>query len=117
MGSASTAVWTSSSTGNPSDTWQPAARAAAAKPWVAPAASVRTSTRGEPGWPGRAAAGRQRHLQDLHVIDGGVGPGVARTEQTGQRLPTGHVRAVQVGQQRMEPKRLLPGLGRILLLR
>lgn len=50
----------------------------------------------------------QCHRQDLDVVGGGVGPGLAGTQQAGQCLPTGDIGTVEVGQQRMEPEGLLP---------
>ena len=58
----------------------------------------------------------QRHVQHPDVIGGGVGAGVARTQQPRQRLPTGHVGTVQEAEQGMEPEGLLPGRGGVLLL-
>ena len=46
---------------------------------------------------------RQRQLGDLDQVGGGVGGGVAGSQHAGQRL-TGPIGAVQIGQQRMEPK-------------
>ena len=50
------------------------------------------------------------------VVGGGVGARVAGPQQTGQRLPTGHLGSVQEAEQGVEPERLLPGRGSVLLL-
>ena len=48
-----------------------------------------------------------------HVIGGGPGPGVARSQHPGQRFTGG----VEIGQQRMEPEPALPRRRRLLLVR
>lgn len=53
----STASQTRASTGNPKENPTPRSRQAAAKRWVAPAVSERTTTAGAPGSPGRHPAG------------------------------------------------------------
>ena len=55
----------------------------------------------------------QRHGQQLDMISGGVGPGVAGTQDPRQ----GFVGGVQEREQRMEPEPLLVVRGRALLLR
>ena len=55
---------------------------------------------------------RQRLVEHGDVVGGGVRPGVARAQQPGQRFAGG----VEEAQQRVVAERLLPGLGRRLLL-
>jgi hypothetical protein len=58
----------------------------------------------------------ERQVDHVDVILGGVGAGVARPQQTGERL-AGAIATVQVRQQRIEPEAALGGPGRTLLWR
>jgi hypothetical protein len=58
---------------------------------------------------------RQGQLDDVDVVSGGVGAGIARPQDPAQGL-AGAVTAVQVGQQRVEAKAALVGPGRALLV-
>src|SRR5215204_7155682 len=64
------------------------------------------------GLPGQLG---ERQVDHLHLIGGGVGRGVARPQDRGQRL-AGAVAAVQPGRQRMEPEPTLVGPGSALLV-
>jgi hypothetical protein len=57
---------------------------------------------------------RQGQVDQFDQVLAAAGGGVARSQQAGQRLP-GRSPAVQVGQQRMKPERLLVGARRALL--
>jgi len=50
------------------------------------------------------------------VVGGGVGAGVARAQQPGQRFAASDLGAVQKRQQRVVTPRLLPGRGRLLFV-
>jgi hypothetical protein len=58
---------------------------------------------------------RQREIDQLDQVAGGAGRGVARPQDPGQRLTRG-LAAVQVGQQRREPKGGLVGARRAFLV-
>ena len=51
------------------------------------------------------------------MVGGGIRSGVPRAQQPGEGFPAGDLRPVQVGEQRMKTVGLLPGLGRVGLLR
>ena len=55
----------------------------------------------------------QRSIQDVDVVGGGTRPGVARSQQPGQRLTGG----VQIRHQRVEPEPVLIGRRRVLFIR
>ena len=55
----------------------------------------------------------QRSIQDVDMIGGGARPGVARSQQPGQRLTGG----VQIRHQRVEPEPALIGRRRVLFIR
>jgi hypothetical protein len=57
----------------------------------------------------------ERQVEDLDVVGGGVGTGVARPQAAGQGL-AGAVAAVQVAHQRVEAEAVLVGPGRALLV-
>ena len=67
---------------------------------------------------GRACSGSAAKARSstVDVVGGGVGARVPGPQQTGQRLPAGHLGTVQEAQQRVEPERLLPGRRSVLLL-
>lgn len=56
---------------------------------------------------------RQRGVEHLDVVSGGVGAGVARAQQPGQRLPGAARTVIGISQQRVEPE----GPGRGLFFR
>jgi hypothetical protein len=66
--------------------------------------------------PGIGGHCRQRRIEHRDVIGRGVRPGVTRAQQPGQGFATGDLRTVQKRQQRMKTTRLLPRLGRVLLV-
>ena len=67
-------------------------------------------------WPEGRRQRLQRPLQHDDVVGGGIGAGVARAQQPGQRFAAGDLGAVQEHQQRVVTPRLLPGRGRLLLI-
>ena len=91
-----------------------------ANSFVAPAASVRTSTGARP-WVSRARSARgdlrQRGVEHGEVIGCGVRAGPPRAQQLGHRLPAAAGAVIDEPEQRMEPEALLPGPTRLLLLR
>jgi hypothetical protein len=59
---------------------------------------------------------RQRMVQDGDVVGGGVRPGAAAAQQSGQGFTPGDLGAVEEGQQRMVTEGLLPGRRRQLFV-
>lgn len=55
-------------------------------------------------------------IQDDEVVGSGIRTGVASSEQSRDWFSSAAVTVVAEHQQRMEPERLLPRLGRVLLL-
>ena len=116
--SVSTAACTRASTGRPKENPTPALRHAAAKVWGRRrnhSAPESVAPRDRAGPDGRGRQRLQRPPQHGDVVGGGVGAGVARSQQPGQRFPAGDLGAVQKHQQRVMAPGLLPGRGRFLL--
>ena len=69
---------------------------------------------------GRAAAAgiwASAASSTTHVVGGGVRAGLARAQQLGHRLPAAAGAVIDEPEQRVEPESLLPGPGRVLLVR
>jgi hypothetical protein len=67
-------------------------------------------------WAGMCGKRGQRQFEDLDVVGGGVGTGLAGTQHAGQGFSAGDVGTVEIGQQWVEPEGLLPRFGRIFLV-
>ena len=81
---------------------------------------MRTSTATRPCVVGGPQLGRdlgERGVEHRHVIDRGVGAGLARPQQLGHRLAVPAGAVIGEREQRMEPEGAFPGPGGVLLVR